>query len=97
MTTPPPCKLRVHFAIVCCLLLRLAAPAVDFQAGFATADITPPTGWRRAGNYTELVSTGVHDPLVAKAMVLSQGETTVALVGDDLCSVPRELTDRARK
>jgi hypothetical protein len=71
--------------------------AEDFQAGFATADITPPTGWRRAGNYTEVVSTGVHDPLWSKAMVLSQGDTTVAFVGNDLCSVPRELTDRARR
>jgi len=49
------------------------------------------------GNYNELVSTGVHDPLFAKAMVLSQGQTTVAFVGNDLCSVPRELTDRARQ
>jgi hypothetical protein len=29
-------------------------------------------------------------------MVLSQDETLVAFVGNDLCSVPRELTDRAR-
>jgi neutral ceramidase len=71
--------------------------AAEFQAGFAVLDITPPVGWRRAGSYTELVSTGVHDPLLAKAMVLSQGNTTVAVVGNDLCSVPRELTDRARR
>jgi neutral ceramidase len=76
----------------------LPAMATDaFQAGFATADITPPTGGRRAGGYTELVSTGVHDPLFAKAMVLSQGAAVLAFVGNDLCSVPRELTDRARK
>ncbi|MHC1767139.1 MAG: neutral/alkaline non-lysosomal ceramidase N-terminal domain-containing protein [Verrucomicrobiia bacterium] len=71
--------------------------ADDFQAAFAVTDITPPIGWRRAGGYTELVSTGVHDPLFAKAIVLSQGTTSVAFVGSDLCSVPRELTDRARK
>ena len=60
----------------------LPAMATDaFQAGFATADITPPIGWRRAGGYTELVSTGVHDPLFAKAIVLSQGTTSVAFVG----------------
>jgi hypothetical protein len=64
-----------------------ASATADFQAGFATADITPPVGWRRAGNYTELVSTGINDPLFAKAMVLSQGETTVVFVGNDLCSV----------
>jgi hypothetical protein len=85
-----------------CALLVATAPlpcvaAVQFSAGFATADITPPTGWRRAGGYSEVVSTGVHDPLLTKAMVLSQGDTTVAFVGNDLCSVPRELTDRARR
>ena len=79
-----------------CSLPAAGAPEA-FQAGFATADITPPVGWRRAGGYSELISTGVHDPLFTKAMVLSQGETTVALVGSDLCSTPRALTDRARK
>jgi len=53
----------------------LSAPPVfaadGFNAGVATTDITPPVGWRRAGNYTEFTSTGVHDPLFAKAMVLS--------------------------
>ena len=52
---------------------------------------------RRAGGYSEVISTGIHDPLFAKAIVLSQGETTVALVGNDLCSVPRKLTDLARQ
>ena len=88
------------------LLLALAARAeeasspasgAEFQAGFATADITPPIGWRRAGNYTERISTGIHDPLLAKALVLSQGARSLALVGNDLCSVPRALTDAARQ
>ena len=84
-----------------CVLLLLAWSAVsassaEFQAGFATADITPPYGRRRAGGFSEVVRTGVGDPLLAKAMVLRRASTTVALVGNDLCSVPRELTDRAR-
>jgi neutral ceramidase len=68
-----------------------------FEAGFATADITPPSGWRRAGGYSEFISKPGGDPLLAKALVLSQGGTTLAWVGNDLCSVPRELTERARK
>ena len=83
--------------LLCLLCVGASLTAAEFQTGFATVDITPPVGWRRAGNYTERVSTGVHDPLVAKAMVLSQGETTFALVGNDLCSVPRALTDSARQ
>ncbi|NUQ62409.1 MAG: hypothetical protein HUU20_07965 [Pirellulales bacterium] len=68
-----------------------------FRVGSATAEITPPVGWRRAGGFSEVISTGVHDPLYTKAMVLSQGGTALALVSNDLCSVPRELTDAARK
>ena len=71
--------------------------AVEFRVGFAQADITPPVGWRRAGNYTELISTGVNDPLMTKAMVVQDGVTTFAFVGNDLCSVPRDLTDLARR
>ncbi len=81
------------------LLLACSLPlsASDtFRVGFAELDITPPAGWR-TGGYTEFISTGVHDPLLTKAMVLSQGETTLAIVGNDLCSVPRELTARARE
>ena len=85
-----------------CALLVASAPlpcggAAEFSAGFATADITPPLGWRRAGGYSEVISTGMHDPLFTKAMVLAQGDTVVAFVGNDLTSVPRELTDRARR
>lgn len=96
MTTVPIGKWGWGLALLVGVL-QLSADAAEFQAGFATAEITPPVGWRRAGSYTEFVSTGIHDPLFAKAMVLSQGETIVAFVGNDLCSVPRELTDRARQ
>ena len=70
--------------------------AAEFRVGFASADITPPVGWRRAGNYTELISTGANDPLMTKAMVVQEGATTFVFVGNDLCSVPRDLTDLAR-
>ena len=83
------------------LAMALAAPAAfaadAFNAGFATAEITPPAGWRRAGGYNEFISEPGGDPLFTKAIVLSQGPTTIAIIGNDLCSVPRELTDRARK
>lgn len=79
------------------LVAEGSALAADFQVGFATAEITPPVGWRRAGSYAEAISAGVKDPLLAKAMVVSQGETSIAFVGNDLCSVPRELTGPARK
>lgn len=84
-------------AIAVLAVFATALPlAAEFRVGFASADITPPVGWRRAGNFTELISTGVHDPLLTKAMVVQDGATTIAFVGNDRCSVPRDLTDLAR-
>ncbi len=74
------------------LTLAARLPAV----GSASADITPPVSWRCAGNYTERISSGVHDPLMTKAMVVQEGATTFAFMGNDLCSGPRDLTDLAR-
>jgi neutral ceramidase len=71
--------------------------AAEFTAGFATADITPPVGFRMAGGYSEKISTGVHDPLWSKAVVVGDGSTRLVLLGNDLCSVPRELTEPARR
>jgi neutral ceramidase len=76
--------------------LATSASAAEFRVGFAQADITPPVGWRRAGGFSEFISTGVNDPLRAKAMVVQDGATAFAFIGNDLCSVPRDLTDLAR-
>jgi neutral ceramidase len=90
-------RLRRVLVLLLLAWFVVSAAAAEFQAGFATADITPPPGWRRAGGFSEFISSAGGDPLFAKAMVLSQGVTTIAVVGNDLCSVPRELTDRARQ
>ncbi|QDU00206.1 neutral/alkaline non-lysosomal ceramidase N-terminal domain-containing protein [Gimesia aquarii] len=71
--------------------------AAEFQVGVAQVDITPPIGFRKGGGYGEIVSTGIHDPLFAKAIVFRQGTTKVAIVMNDLLSVPRELSIQARK
>src|SRR5262245_64686459 len=78
------------------VLLITSLGAAEFRVGFAEADITPPVGWRRAGGFSELISTGVNDPLMTKAMVVQDGATAFAFVGNDLCSVPRDLTGLAR-
>ena len=44
-----------------------------------------------------MISTGLHDPLKAKALVLVQGEVKAALVVCDLLSVPEPLSTQARK
>jgi neutral ceramidase len=80
------------------LVCLLAAPAAadDFKAGAAMVNITPPIGWRKAGGYDEIISSGVHDPLYAKALVFEQGEQRAALVFCDLTGISRRVADRAR-
>jgi hypothetical protein len=83
------------------LLLALAATApasepAHLRVGVATADITPPVGYRRSGGYGEEFSTGVNDPLLAKAVVFRQGDTAAALVICDLTGISRDLSEKAR-
>ena len=72
------------------------ASAQSLRVGFSEVDITPPVGAPLAGYYTNRLATGTHDPLHAKAMVIEQGSTKVAMVACDLVSLPRELSQQAR-
>src|SRR5271170_4699675 len=67
-----------------------------WQAGLAEIDITPPIGYRMAGYFDERLSTGTHDPLKAKAIVLRQGRRQVALVFCDLLGLSLNVTRAAR-
>lgn len=58
--------------------------------------ITPPLGTPLAGYYHRRGSEGVHDDLYARAWVLEQGETTVAMVALDLISTRRAFVEEAR-
>ncbi len=86
-------------------LLFLAASALaspcwailpPLQVGAAVIDITPPEPYRMSGYFYERLSTGTHDPLYARALVLQQGELTTVLIVCDLIGVSRELTTEAR-
>lgn len=78
--------------------LALALAAVSAQAaetslsaGVATADITPEPGLRMWGYSTRTHgATGTLDPLMAKAVVLRAGDTSVAIVALDLGRVPED-------
>ncbi len=86
----------------CCVALVLpycigATELDEFRAGASVVDITPPIGYRHGGGYNEVISTGVRDPLYAKAMVVQQGKTSFVVVECDLLSVPEVISSQVRR
>ena len=74
-----------------------SARVTQLTAGLAVADITPPTGYRMSGYFSERLSTGTSNPLRAKAIVLRQGNASAAMVFCDIIGLSLEVTSRARK
>jgi hypothetical protein len=94
--------------LVCFLQRQGSAPGAaepaGLSAGFAEADITPRLDGKTvylAGFGQNRKATGVHDPLLARAVVLKEGERKIALVAVDLVgffyanvrSLRRQLAD----
>jgi neutral ceramidase len=82
--------------LVLVLALAPAACAQGLRAGAAEVVITPPTGIPMAGYYATRLSTGVHDDLHAKAIVLATGAERVAFVACDLVGIPPDVIEEAR-
>src|SRR5947209_7557375 len=75
-----------------------AGPAFagERRAGVGRVEITPPVG-TPLGGYGErkgAPSTGVHDPIQAKALVLDDGATRLAIVTSDLVGTNPEMARR---
>lgn len=70
----------------------------QLRAGAAVRDITPPVGVDLTG-YGGRPSgcTAIHDPLHARALVLTDGASTVALVSMDVLGISFELRGRLRE
>ena len=80
------------------VLIVLSCPAnADLMVGAAAVKITAPNGTPMAGYYSARLSTGVHDDLWAKAIVLDVDGTKAALVSLDLITTSREMVESARK
>jgi len=72
-----------------------ASSAVGLELGSAKLDITPPVGYPMEGYEARTEgSTGVHDPLLARVLVLKDGETALAIVSCDLAEFPSERVVR---
>lgn len=65
--------------------------------GAARRNISPPLGTHMAGYYHVRPASAVHDDLFARAMVIDDGETAIALVTCDLVSIREESVANARQ
>lgn len=83
-----------------CLVLVLVAQsthAAALRAGAAAVDITPKAfPVNMPGGFNENLAEKAHDPVHARALVLDDGKTTIALVLVDSLGVAREVCDEAR-
>lgn len=98
MNRPPVTALAAALALALAAMEDAAVAGPDeLTAGVATVDITPPVGYRMSGYFYERLSTGVANPLHAKALVLRQGRQRAALVFCDLIGLPLDVSARARQ
>jgi hypothetical protein len=93
-----------HWYLLLALLLPgpvgAEARAAVLEAGAARTDITPPVGGPLWGFFDRkgAPSTGVRDPLQARALVLAVGADRIALVNLDLGRAPtRDVTNFLRR
>jgi hypothetical protein len=77
------------------------APAQPLRVGFSESDITPQVREDRpvwlAGYGQGRAATGVHDPLMARCVVLEDGQRKIALVSVDLIGLQYPETLRIRE
>jgi len=88
------------------LMLLLASPGLvaagELRVGFAEKDITPavdaskPAVWLAGYGYGRK-ATGVHDPLMARAVVLTDGREKIALASVDLVGLQYAATQQVRE
>ncbi|MCX7887596.1 MAG: neutral/alkaline non-lysosomal ceramidase N-terminal domain-containing protein [Verrucomicrobiae bacterium] len=89
---------RAAVIVVCVSLLAAAGEAVSaLRAGAAAVDITPKLyPLSMPGMFTTRIAERAHDPLFARALVLSDDATTLAIVVVDNIGVAQETSDEAK-
>ena len=66
------------------------------KAASASANITPPLGTRIPGGFRPRYAENVDDELFAKAVVIDNGTTRIAIVTCDLIAIPEKVADVAK-
>jgi neutral ceramidase len=88
---------QIIAALLAAAALATPAQAASLRAGAALIDITPTNlPIRTAGNLTLTVVSNISDPLHARAFVLDDGITRLAIAVVDSCMIAREDLDAAK-
>ena len=70
----------------------------ELKVGVGIADITPPVGTPSAGSFERQgMMTAVHDPLLASAMVIDNGEKLIAFCSVDHMGFLREMVEDVKR
>jgi len=69
------------------------AMTTTLHAGSATSNITPPLGTAIPGGFRPQYAQDIDDELFAKALVIDNGETRIAMVTCDLIAVTQKIVD----
>ena len=89
--------LRTLFSM---LLVAGASSAAELSVGFGEVDVSPVLGGKKpvymAGFGHNRRATKIHDPIMARAVVLSEGKTKVALVCVDVVGLFSAVADGVR-
>ncbi|MCA9187660.1 MAG: neutral/alkaline non-lysosomal ceramidase N-terminal domain-containing protein [Pirellulaceae bacterium] len=93
----PPLHLVFCFVLTSSPPLASTFAGQSLEVGVAVRDVTPPVPYRMSGYFSERVSTGIRDPLQAKAIVFRQSQASAALVFCDLIGISRDVSHAARR
>lgn len=89
--------LRLVLLLALVVLTSFPASASELRLGVSQVIITPQLGTPLAGYYEPRGTTGVHDDIYSKAMVMEQDGVKAAIVICDLLSIPRQTVITARQ
>jgi len=67
------------------------------NVGIGKIEISPEIGTDLAGYFEPRKSTGIHDPLFARALILEKNGVKATLIACDLIAINREIIEKAKK
>src|SRR5215470_8756936 len=94
--------MRYAFATLAIFACVLPAPAGEFSVGFGETDLTPEVGKGKkevflAGFGQNRKATKVHDPIMARAVVMADGDEKIAFVSVDVVGLFLPSVERVRE